>query len=302
MTIYVFGGSTIDVNARIAHQVKEHDSNPGDIAISFGGVAHNVALNLANLGEEVSYITVVSDDPFPKQFIEDCKQHKIDVSKTYIITNQKPSMYVSIQGQNKDMSIAVNDMKIFEEFTPEIVAPIVNRIGEADLVFLDTNLRKDTIAYILKHSKAKVFIDPVSTFKIKKLKGLLKNVYAIKPNLLEAQTLSGKKTLKEIGTWFLKQGVKHLYISRGPRGVYGYSKAEVYHGLSKPVQVKNVTGAGDAMMAGIIRQESLGKSLKDTIEFASIMAQLTIECEHTVADISVKQVKRIMRENKHNEN
>ena len=65
--IYVVGGANVDVLARSFNEIVPADSNPGHVSYSFGGVAHNIACNLAKMGCYVDFVTALSNDAFGKQ-------------------------------------------------------------------------------------------------------------------------------------------------------------------------------------------------------------------------------------------
>lgn len=48
--VLVVGATNLDIIARLSHSVIPRDSNPANISTSWGGVGHNIALNLADLG------------------------------------------------------------------------------------------------------------------------------------------------------------------------------------------------------------------------------------------------------------
>ena len=63
--IAVIGGANVDIMARHDGLVlNDTDSNPGQMMLSAGGVARNVAENLARLGSDVQLITSLGDDDF----------------------------------------------------------------------------------------------------------------------------------------------------------------------------------------------------------------------------------------------
>ncbi len=79
----------------------------------------------------------------------------------------------------------------------------------------------------------------------------------LKPNRLEAETLSGialsgREDVAKVAAWFHQHGLNRLVLSMGGDGVY-YSDISGESGWSAPIKtnVINVTGAGDAMMAGL---------------------------------------------------
>ena len=55
MKILVIGGTNIDINATSINEIVLKDSNIGNIEISIGGVAKNIAENLARLDLDVSF-------------------------------------------------------------------------------------------------------------------------------------------------------------------------------------------------------------------------------------------------------
>ncbi len=290
MEIYLFGGSTIDLAGRPTHKLVKQDSNPGKITISYGGVARNVATNLANLGVKVHLVTVISDDPLSIGLLKDCQKYKIDVSNCLIVKNEKPSIYMSVQDSNGDMDVAINDMEIMNKITPESIKESIEKITEDDAVFMDTNLSEETIAYLLHNCKGKIYVDPVSTFKATKLAKYLDKIYAFKPNAYEAAKLSQESTISNMQKFFHTKGIKKLFISDGSSGVYASDGKQAIHLAATQTKIVNATGAGDSFMAGIIFQDIQGKSLLETIQFASIMSKFTLEAEETTTDLINKEV------------
>ena len=71
--IWVIGGANVDVMAASFKPLVEHDSNPGTVSYSIGGVAHNVACNLARMGCPVHFITALADDLFSSAVMNDCR-------------------------------------------------------------------------------------------------------------------------------------------------------------------------------------------------------------------------------------
>ena len=60
--VLVIGGAAVDIVGRLKSELQTDTSNPAQIRYSFGGVARNVAENLARLGQPVRLITVVGED------------------------------------------------------------------------------------------------------------------------------------------------------------------------------------------------------------------------------------------------
>jgi sugar/nucleoside kinase (ribokinase family) len=60
--ILLLGSSSQDIVGRLDADLQPGTSNPARIRVSYGGVARNVAENLARLGQPVKLISVVGKD------------------------------------------------------------------------------------------------------------------------------------------------------------------------------------------------------------------------------------------------
>ena len=83
--IVVVGGANMDISGRPDAPLVAQDSNPGKVRLSPGGVARNIAHNLALLGEDVKLITAFGDDPHANQLAEGCRRLGIDVNDTLTV-------------------------------------------------------------------------------------------------------------------------------------------------------------------------------------------------------------------------
>ena len=70
MKILVIGGTNIDINATSINEIVRKDSNIGNIEISIGGVAKNIAENLARLDLDVSFLTILGNDHYAEVAIK----------------------------------------------------------------------------------------------------------------------------------------------------------------------------------------------------------------------------------------
>jgi len=56
-TICVIGGANIDLCGSSLEPLRNYDSNPGTISVSFGGVGRNIAQILALLDQKVRFVS-----------------------------------------------------------------------------------------------------------------------------------------------------------------------------------------------------------------------------------------------------
>lgn len=301
MKIYVIGGANIDITGRSYKGLILKDSNPGNISISFGGVARNIAENLAKLGHKIEFISAFSTDFFGSALLKDLQNKGIGIKHSIMVNQASTSTYLALLNKDNDMEVAVSDMAILSKLSPKAIQPIIKKMTSQDILVLDTNLEAKTLDYIFKNSKAKIFVDPISTTKALKIKPYLKYIYAIKPNIYEAEVLTDTKltTRKDIikaGKILQAKGVKKVFITLGKMGAYGcYDKTD-YFITTGSVSVKSATGAGDAFAAGIVSCESQNKSLLETIKFANACSIITLQSLKTVSDkINLAAINKLLR-------
>jgi pseudouridine kinase len=301
MQVYVIGGANIDISGKAAADLKLKDSNPGKVSLSFGGVARNIAENLARLGIPVIFISAFSDDLLSVSMLKHLKSLKIDTTNSKVVKNATTAAYLALLNQDNDMEVAISDTSILSKLDKNYLQPIIKKIKPKDILVIDTNLEVSAIDYIFKHCKGKIFVDTISTAKTKKIKPYLNQIYAIKPNILEAETIVNHKILKEkdiieAAKKISKLGVKKTFISLGKMGAYGFIDNAGELVRTKKVSIKSATGAGDAFMAGLVVSEIRNYNLNETLRYATGCALIALASELTVSNkITDQAVKKLLR-------
>ena len=299
--IVVIGGANVDIQGASQKELVAKDSNIGTISYSFGGVGRNIAENLAHLGNEVCFVGAFGNDAMGQQMYQYCASLGMDMSHSLQL-DQVSSTYLAILDGNRDMQVAINDMRILDELTVEHLEKVMDMVVEDDIVVLDTNLSEEAFMYCATHSKAPIYVDPISVAKADKVKPVFSYLTGFKPNEYEAEYLIGKKLTneeekKESLKEFLDLGIKKIVISLGRDGVIAGENGkflQLHHSL---VKMKSATGAGDAFMAGFVHQQARNESLEDSIRFASGCSMVAIQSEATVSPLmSEKRVLSIMEE------
>ncbi|MGR3808512.1 PfkB family carbohydrate kinase [Pasteurella testudinis] len=295
------GGTNMDIAGYSLNNLVFGDSNLGKIKCTPGGVGRNIAQNIAMLGKESHLISVVGDDLYGETVLERTKQSGAYVDRCYQLHNETTSTYISLLDNNGEMVVAINDMEILNNLTPALLSSRLNFIQHADVIILDCNLSEKTLAWLFSNSgDIPIFVDTVSTFKAMKIKHWLSHIHTLKPNRLEAEALSGIKIetnddVLKIAAWFHQQGLTRLVLSLGSDGVYFSEKTGV-SGWAEPLKVNiiNVTGAGDAMMAGLVCCWLENMTFADSIRYAQGCSALALSSEFTnnpnLSDDSVKKL------------
>ena len=302
--VTVIGGANVDIGGFPYEKLKDYDSNPGEVTVSFGGVGRNIAENLCRMGEEVEFITVLGDDMYGNAIKENSKELGMNIENSLTIKNASTSTYLFILDENKNMKIAISAMELYNELTLEYIKSKKEIISNSQICVVDTNISEEILNYIVDNFEIPIAVDCVSTTKAKKIEKIIGKFHIIKVNKIEAEILSGieiknEKDLKKTAEFFILKGVNQIFISLGEEGVYSATKSEIIKSNSFKTNVVNTTGAGDAFMAGIIYSYLKEYDLEESTNFAIAAGTIAVESEKTISEeMSVQKINQIMEENK----
>ncbi len=301
--VTVIGAANLDIHGFTEEKLILNDSNPGTVKICLGGVGRNISENLTKLNIDTKLITATGGDSNSKKLIEECTLMGIDMEDSLILPDMNASIYLAIIDENGDMALALSDMSVLDRMTPEFIKSKSHIIKNSKIIVLDAGLSREVIEYVLINFKDnKIFLDPVSIKKSRKVKDIIGKFNTIKLNRMEAEFLSGMSGKKEddlyrVSKYFIQQGVKRVFITLGKQGVY-YREGDYSNLLTPPqIHVTNATGAGDAFMAGIIYGSMFENHIDDIAKFSASASILALSHENTVnPNMSEESVKKIIEE------
>ncbi|MGL5712567.1 MAG: carbohydrate kinase family protein [Paraclostridium sp.] len=284
----VFGVSVFDIFGFTASNYRCNDSNPGRVKTSFGGVCRNIAENMARVGVNTKFISILGDDETGRRMMEHARVMKYDMEDSLIVEGHSTPTYMAVLNDKGELESAVVDMKIADMFTKEFIDSKADIIRNSEYMFLDSD-KPDILEYILKtfEGQTKFILDPVSACKAKNIRHLIKYFHTIKPNRYEAEIMCGfeinnEDDLRRAGNHFIELGIQNVFISLDEDGIYYNNGSEEGRIKANNVPVVNVTGAGDSFVAGLGYGYMSTVNLKDTVKYAVAMSVLTIAHEDTI--------------------
>jgi pseudouridine kinase len=290
-TIMCIGGANFDSKAMSKQPIRLASSNPVTVQESCGGVARNIAENLANLACQVSLITITGDDKAGAWVLDETHKQGVDVSQSFCLQNETTGAYTALLDQSGEMFLAFANMDIYDRLTPNMLHEKWSHIAASKLVIADTNLSADCLGYLIERCHDEglpLFIDPVSSEKAKKLPLQLNGITAIFPNHEEACQLAGAAISEDqdstqLAQAILQRGVKHVFITMGKLGVYYQGEEGAQQFPAIPTEVVEVTGAGDAFVAGVAYGFLHNKSYLQACSLGLTASHLTLQTASTVA-------------------
>jgi len=243
-----------------------------NIVFSTGGGATNAAVTFARQNIESSFIGRIGNDMAGTAIINELDKDHIDTSKVIYDPNLGTQYSTVLLSESGERSILIyrgaahgHKASDYEEID----------FSNFDWLYVSSFAGSmDALDVIFSHAKRqgiKIAFNPGDgeLIKINLLKPLLEDVEILIVNKQEAAQIVEGQTMDEL----IRHAVNFVpvvVISDGPNGVTATDgKTIVEAGMYDDVPVIDRTGAGDAFGSGFLSQWSQGKSLKDSIIFAS---------------------------------
>lgn len=265
--VVVIGGCNFDVKAKSTDVNKLGTSNPGTVITSAGGVARNIAHNLARLGADVSLISAVGCDAMGDSVLQTTEQVGVDVSRVLRISGSTGT-YIAVLDRDGELITAMSDMEAVDNLTTDGIQANVGLLKTARLVVADCNVPLASLHAIAEVARDKLLIEPVSVPKSQKLFKLLEAgpiAYAT-PNFDQIEALAGSREVEKAVEFLHAKGLRNAIIHAGPEGAFCSDGSDIAHVAAMPAgPVIDVTGAGDGAVAGLVHGLLLGKSLVSAV-------------------------------------
>lgn len=290
-SIVAIGGAVIDRKYLARAPLIAGTSNPVEGMRSFGGVARNVAENLALLGAKTGFISAVGADESGRDLMRYMRERGIDVTNVFTLSEERTAEYAAILEPSGDLAYGIADMAIFDRLTPALIENAWPSIASARIVFADCNLPSDTLAALIGRAKSGRFmlaIDAVSTPKVKRLPQNLDGIDMIFLNLDEAATLLGEAFSPDVDGMtqaaerLVSAGAGAAVLSCGVRGVVVADGSRAQFVPVVRAEPVDMTGAGDAMIAGTLFFYLNNDPLAEAVRKGALIGSLTTESPASV--------------------
>jgi pseudouridine kinase len=286
--ITCMGGATIDRKYHARNEVVLGTSNPAEGSRSFGGVARNVAENLARLGAATSLVTILGDDESGRAILRHMRDLAVDTSQVLISGEKRTAEYAALLSPGSDLVVGIADMDILDLLTVDHVERVWSHLAATSWLFADCNLPGDVITTLIsrRHSaRFRLAVDAVSTLKVKRLPQDLTGIDLLFLNRDEAETLLDRHafTVPEDAARALQaRGAREVVLTLGPQGLVVATPDRVMRMQPVPASPTDVTGAGDAMIAGTLFRVLAGEPLSEAAAVGALLAAITTESRATV--------------------
>lgn len=249
-----------------------------DIHFSTGGGATNAAVTFARQGHEVRFLGVIGRDPAGQAVLDDLDRDNVDTSLVGYSDTHSTGYSVLLVSPNGERTI-LTYRGASTHYRPEQL----NLDGvEADWLYVTTLAGSmktlDGLFRQAKRAGMKICFNPGKKELAQRdeLLGLLEDVDVLLANKDEMSSLVEGSTLEELAV-HATHLVPTVIVTDGGNGVAASDgKTLVRAGIYEDRKVVDQTGAGDAFGSGFISQWAVGRSLRDSIVFASANASSVV--------------------------
>jgi pseudouridine kinase len=294
--VVVIGSSTLDMKGRPKSTLVSGTSNPGYIRVSPGGVARNVAENLARLGVPTVLLSAVGDDAAGRHILEATQAGGVDTTRVLITSDCPSATYLAIVDEKGNLMLSIDAMEVMKLVTPKYIYAHRRWIREATMLVLDANLSpaamKSALAIAAK-AEVPVCVNPVSVALAPRVQPHLEQVSLVVPNADEARVLCGLSASDRYEATAAAQslvstGVDTAVVTLAEKGLVYATSQESGHVPAIDIEITDPTGGGDALTGAVVFGLVNGFSVSEAVRLGVSAATLTLTCSDTVCpDLSL---------------
>jgi ribokinase len=236
-----------------------------------GGNANNVSVGVKRLGFKTALVAEVGTDEFGEKIINNLNKEGVDES--LVIKGRESTSFSIILNFKNDRTIFIQKPEREHNFSFGDISTkwvYLTSLGEK----WESTYQK--VFDFVSQNAINLAFNPGTTQidkGIGSISYILPKTDILILNKEEAESLIGKKDIKELLFELRNLGAKTVVITDGANGSYSVSDArEVINQKAEKAEVVSKTGAGDAYSSGFLGAILSGKSTRDAMKWGSINA------------------------------
>ena len=293
MGIVVIGAVFVDIKGYPDSNFIPSGRNAGRVEQVHGGVARNVAEDIANCELRPTFVSLVDGSGTGMDVVRKLKDHKVNTD--YIRTTR--------DGMGTWLAVFDNDGDVYSSISkrPNLlpICDILDQHGDeifrnADSVVIEICVDKEIVKRVFKLAKKygiKVFAVVANMSIALERRDFLQSIDCFVCNIQEAGMLFSAdysdKTVDEmveiIGRNVHAAQIPSMIVTMGGQGAV-FADKNGYKGYcpARRVEVKDTTGAGDSFCAGVAIGLTYGKNLAEACEIGAHLAASVIVTSENV--------------------
>lgn len=289
MDMVVVGVVFLDIKGFPFFKYDAVGTNLGNVLMTHGGVARNVAENMANLGAEVEFVTMLDDDSLGREARLRLRGAGVKLTHAVSTPDKGMGMWLAVFNEKGDLAGSVSHMpdaspieRLFDEKGEEIIRSCRGIALEIDLsekvserVF-ELAERFDKPVYAIVANMSVILRRP--DFMARTACVILNEIEAGRLFGREIRALSPEETLEAVSEAASAMGIRSIVVTMGARGAVYLDAENGLRGVcpAVPCRVVDTTGAGDAFFSAVVESLARGMRLDDAVTCGARLASMTV--------------------------
>lgn len=303
--VTVFGSFVVDLMGRTPHLPVPGETVKGSMfKMGPGGKGFNQGVAAHKAGADVTMVTKLGKDSFANVALDAMKELNMKQDYVFVTEEAETGCALILVDENTSQNEIVVLLGACNTIIDDEVDSLTNILKDSEylLTQLETNVSATNRVIDIAHKNhTKVILNTAPVQPIED--EVLKKVYLITPNEVEAEILTGipvdsKENADKAADWFFEKGVENVLITLGGRGVYIATDEKraiipAYH-----VEAIDTTGAGDAFNGGLVAALAEGKNLWEAAAFANALAAIAVQRLGTTPAMPTREeIEQFIKEN-----
>lgn len=295
MDMVVVGVVFLDVKGFPFFKYDAVGTNLGNVLMTHGGVARNVAEDMANLGAEVELVTMLDDDALGRE--ARARLHTAGVKLTHAVSTPEKGMgmWLAVFDEKGDLAGSISRMpdaapieRLFDERGEEIIRGCRGITLEMDL----SERVSERVIELAKRFEKPVYAIVANMSVILRRPDLMAQTACVILNEIEAGRLFGRELralspedmLAAVSEAASAMGIQSIVVTMGARGALYLDVPSGVRGIcpSAACRVVDTTGAGDAFFSAVVEALSRGMRLDKAVECGTRLAGMTVSTSESV--------------------
>lgn len=293
MGIVVLGAVFVDVKGYPNKTYIPKGRNAGRVEQTFGGVARNVAEDIANMELRPTFVSIVDDDGVGDSVINQLNKHKVNTDYIRKVKDGNGT-WLAIFDESGDVQASISKrpdlmpiLDILNEKGDEIFSQADSIAVEVDM---DTDIVRKIFELAEKHGKDVYALVSNMSIAVKR-RDLIQKTSCFVCNLQEAgiffsddlEPLLPEQLVDVLSAYVKAANINAMVVTMGGDGAC-YADKYGNKGIvpANKVEVVDTTGAGDSFFAGVTAGLTYGKTLEEACKIGTRIASSVIATTEAV--------------------
>ena len=253
----------------------------GSFSRGGGGKGANQAVAAARAGAAVSFVARVGIDALGQEGMQRLAREQIDIRHVIQDPENPTGVAFIIVDERGENSIVVasgaNGL-----LCPADIEKAGETIAAAGVLLVQLESPLDAVQSAIRLARrngALVILNPAPAQPLNR--ELLRDVDVLTPNRVEAEmitqrTISDETSLRHVAQHILDEGVQHVLITLGKKGVYAASRERMELLPAYAVQTMDSTGAGDVFSGSLAAFLADGMTMAEALKMAIAASSLSV--------------------------